>query len=97
MTKINIQVSEIDRDNLQRLDYEYCAKRDIVVYMLNQNSDISMKNFDIFYKQYEQSFISFQLGKQNLEKKYIANDIHPKVSDWNLNYDSCCLTITVKE
>ena len=84
-----IIVSEEDRDMVQRADVEMSSRRDIIVFMINNNMNITSERFQEYQNEYNQKFLDFEAAKNYIQNKYL-NGL--SVSNWVLNYFNCELS-----
>lgn len=86
---IQIEDNNPDEINLERLQYEIDAKKDLLTWMLSSNT-ISDR-IEAYEKEYQNTFIEYQKAKHLFENKYVRtampNDASQLIS-WNLDFET---------
>lgn len=83
-----IQVPEELRNKIQSIDFELTATKDLISFLWGQDP-VNMEAIDYYTKQQRELFIEFETAKSALEEIYhIKKDI-----PWNLDYNTCILSI----
>lgn len=97
-TKI-ITVSDGDRDRVQRADIERSARRDIIIYLMEQgdNIQISPERRAEYQKEYDEKYFEFEQAKAYIEREYVMPAVNNKAVNWSLDYATCEVTITYDE
>ena len=94
---ITVIVSEEDRNTVQRADIERSSRRDILIYLMQHPEvDISEERKQEYQKEYDEKYFAFEQAKSMIENKYVFPNGKNKQLNWNLDYSSCELTITLK-
>lgn len=97
MTKI-IDIPEEVRDNLQALAVEVESRANLLAFMMNSNMSMASENFMQYQKEYKDYYRQYDKAKAEFQKKYV-NDVvldnggNLYNADWNLDFDSCEVTI----
>lgn len=91
-----IIVPETLRNELQKREMEYNARREIIIYILQNNLQIPQERFEAYEKEYDQKFQAFEQLKDQITKEYVQ-PIVQNPDFWNLNYETCELTIQEKK
>lgn len=95
---ITITVPEEVRNEVQRYDIERSARRDIIAYVLSNDSmNVSTERMATYQKEYEEKFASFEEAKNKIETEYVQPAANGKATNWSLDYNSCVITITINE
>ena len=98
--KKNIEVSQEVTNYLQRLHFEVEARKDVIAtlldtHKLDENTDLLESPVFLEYsKQLSQTKAEYELAKGELDK-FIPKDILDGKFDWNLNFATSQLEITV--
>lgn len=88
-------------DYLERLAYELEGSKRIIKELIIENPDnvgiLNGETFKHYQKAYEENNAKYEIGKKELQNKYIPEKyrISGKVLNWNLDYDSACFAVTV--
>lgn len=90
-----IIIPQVLRDNVQRANTERDARRDILLYIMQNDIDISEERVNQYQKEYDDKFLAFEKAKSIIEKEYVQPAVEGKASKWSLDYDTCTVTITV--
>lgn len=94
---ITVMVSEEDRNTVQRADIERSSRRDILVYLMQHPEvEISEEQKQAYQKEYDEKYFAFEQAKSMIEKKYVTPNAKENGLNWNLDYNSCKLFITLK-
>ncbi len=91
MTKI-ITIPKELRDNIQRANIEKDSRKEIIVYILENNLNVSSDRINQYQKEYEDKFFLFESLKQELENTYIK-PLKLNYKKWSLNYSTCQVSI----
>ena len=91
---IEIKIPEEIRDNIQRADMEYQSRRNILIYIMENDIKIPQERIDKYQKECDEKFIIFENLKTNLEQQYVKpNTNNLTINHWQLDYKTCILTI----
>lgn len=88
-------LDENDVIEVERYGYEYEARKSVIAEMLAQDMDISTTAFNNYQKELVKYKALFENEKKEIENKYVK-DV-PNWTNWNLDYKSRVLSITVGE
>lgn len=95
---IKIIIPQEVTNDIQRADLEYSSRRNILIYIMQNNIDIPKDRFDQYQKEYDEKFFLFEQLKQKIEKNYVIPNIKGKIMEkWYLDYPSSILYIFIKE
>lgn len=95
---ITVTVPEYVRDEVQRYDVERSARRDIIAYILsNDTINIPPERMAEYQKEYDEKFMLFEKAKSKIESEYVKPNAGEKALNWTLDYNTCIVTITVNE
>ena len=75
---------------LERLQYEVQARKNIVIYMLESN--IQSENFQHYHDKYIEAFTAYEKKKAEVEPLFVK-PANPKAKRWNLDFTTGELTI----
>ncbi len=91
MIKI-ITIPEELRNDIQRANLEKDSRKEILIYILQNNLDIPKERLDQYQKEYDEKYFLFESLKQKLENEYIK-PLSLNQFKWSLNYSNCEVTI----
>lgn len=95
---ITVKIPEEVRDEVQRYDLERSSRRDIIAYILSNNSiNISSERMAQYQKEYEEKFMLFEKAKNKIENKYVQPAAKNKAVNWQLDYETCEIIITIND
>ena len=94
---IEIQIPEDLRNAIQRADIEYQSRRNILIYIMENNINIPQERIDQYQKDCDDKFMLFNNLKNILEQQYVIPNTKNQKSTWNLDYISSILTINFIE
>lgn len=83
-----IQVPEELRNKIQSIDFELTATKDLISFLWGQDP-VNMEAINYYTKQQRELFIEFETAKSTLEEIYHIK----KDTPWNLDYNTCILSI----
>lgn len=87
-----ITIPEKLRNDIQRANIERDSRKEIIVYILENNLNVSSERLNQYQKEYEDKFFLFESLKQELENTYIKPlDLNYK--KWSLDYSTCEVSI----
>lgn len=96
MTKV-ITIPEEIRNTIQKAHSERDARRDILVYLMENDINISKERKEEYQKEYDEKYMAFEQAKDMFEKNYVMPMTDGKALNWSLDYATCQVTITVPE
>jgi len=79
--------------NVERYAYEYEARKSVISEMLSQDMDTSTKAFNDYQKELVKYKALFEAEKKEIENNFVAEVENWR--NWNLDYKTRTLTITV--
>lgn len=94
---LTVEIPEEIVATVQKYDIERCARRDIIVYIMENNTNVSPERFAQYQKEYDDKYFAFEAAKSEIEKNYVRPLIKDKAANWNLDYESHIITITLQE
>lgn len=94
---LTIEIPEEITTIVQKYDIERSSRRDIIVYIMQNNLDIPEERFEKYQKEYDEKYFSFEVAKKEIEKNYIIPLTKGALCDWSLDYGTNIITITLKE
>lgn len=83
------------RDKTQRANIERDSRRDILLYIMENNLNISKERIANYQKEYDEKYFEFEQAKATIEKEYVQPSVNNQALNWSLNYDDCVVTIEV--
>ena len=82
---------------LQRLQYEYQSRKDIIALLLETHqNDVSVITSPTFIKYQEltgESVAAYDIAKAELEQMYVPKELNGHQINWNLDFNTSILTI----
>lgn len=88
--KVIVKDTEFIRE-LESLQYEVQARKNIIIYILESNS-VNSNIFDNYHKEYVNYFKAYEKKKQDLEQKFVYPNC-AKAKNWSLDFATGELTI----
>lgn len=85
------------RDKTQRANIERDSRRDILLYIMENNLNISEARIMNYQKEYDEKYFEFEQAKATIEKEYVQPSVNNQALNWSLNYDDCIVTIEVAD
>ena len=92
-----ITVPEEIRDLAQKANIERDSRRDILLYIMQNDVDISKERIARYQKEYDEKYFAFEQAKSKIEKEYVMPATNGKALNWSLNYSNCVVTITLPD
>lgn len=90
-----ITVPEEVRTLAQKANIERDARRDILLYIMQNNIDIPEDRIARYQKEYDEKFFEFEQAKSIIEKDYVIPAVGRKPLNWSLDYSTCIVSITL--
>lgn len=87
-----ITIPEKLRNDIQRANIERDSRKEIIVYILENNLNVSSERLNQYQKEYEDKFFLFESLKQELENTYIK-PLALNYKKWSLDYSTCKVSI----
>lgn len=92
-----ITVPEEIRNKAQKANIERDARRDILLYIMQNNLDIPEERIARYQKEYDEKYFEFEQVKQIIENEYVMPATNGKALNWSLNYHDCVVSITLPD
>ena len=92
-----ITVPEEIRDLAQKANVERDARRDILLYIMQNDVNIPQERIDRYQKEYDEKYLAFEQAKSVIEKNYVMPATEGKALNWSLNYSDCIVSITLPD
>lgn len=102
MKQIKITVPEEVSNEVQRASMEMTARQGVIDRYLDKHMDdvdhsaIDSEPFKYFMSKLAEAETEFELAKEAITRKYVPKYLDNHEVEWNLEYDTNALTITVK-
>ena len=98
--KLEIKLPEEVVNTVQRAAFEYETYRDNIAFLLDTRRDdeslLDSPNFKRYCKLQAEAKATFELAKQEVEKMCVPADLAGHRVEWNLDYATQIVTLTVK-
>ena len=85
------------RDKTQRANVERDSRRDILLYIMENNLNVPEERIANYQKEYDEKYFEFEQAKATIEKEYVQPSVNNQALNWSLNYDDCIVTIEVAD
>lgn len=85
------------RDRAQKANVERDARRDILLYIMQNNVNIPEERIARYQKEYEEKYLEFDQVKNIIEKEYVMPATDDKALNWSLDYHTCVVSITLPD
>ena len=85
------------RDKTQRANVERDSRRDILLYIMENNLNVPEERIANYQKEYDEKYFEFEQAKATIEKEYVQPAVNNQALNWSLNYDNCIVTIEVAD
>lgn len=101
--KAQINVNDDTVSLLQRLNYDVSSRRDTICFLLDQHKMdeddtlLTSKVFQSYQSQLSSLSAEYELAKDEMIRTYVDADIIPKITNWNLDFNTGILDITYNE
>jgi HSP20 family molecular chaperone IbpA len=92
-----IEIPQEARDNAERANIERDSRRDILLYIIQNNLNIPQEQLEKYQKEYDEKYLAFEQAKREIEKKYVLPATDGKALNWSLNYSNCIVTINLPD
>ena len=92
---IEIRIPENLRNDIQRADMEYQSRRNILIYIMQNDIAISQERINNYQVECDNKFIIFEQLKNKLEKEYVIPAVGNKKYSWKLDYLSSIISISI--
>lgn len=92
-----ITVPEEIRDRAQKANVERDARRDILLYIMQNDINIPEERIARYQKEYDEKYFEFEQVKTIIEKEYVMPATDGKALNWSLDYHTCIVSITLPD
>lgn len=94
---LEIAIPEQLRNNIQKVDLEYQSRRNIIIYIMENNINIPELQLKKYQRECDEKFNSFERYKALIERDYVIPNLPDKNNKytWSLNYNTSILTIKI--
>lgn len=92
-----IIIPEEIRNKVQKANVERDARRDILLYIMQNNIDIPKDRIARYQKEYDEKYFEFEQAKTMIENEYVKPAVNGKVLNWSLNYTTCIIDIVLSD
>lgn len=92
-----ITVPEEIRDRVQKANIERDARRDILLYIMQNDINIPEERIASYQKEYDEKYFEFEQAKTVIEKEYVMPATDGKALNWSLDYHTCIVSITLPD
>lgn len=96
MVKI-ITIPEEIRDKAQKANVERDSRRDILLYIMENNLNIPEERINHYQQEYDEKYLEFEQAKSVIEKEYVMPITEGKALNWSLDYSTCIVSITLPD
>ena len=96
MVKI-ITIPEEIRDKAQKANVERDSRRDILLYIMENNLNIPEERINRYQQEYDAKYLEFEQAKSVIEKEYVMPITEGKALNWSLDYSTCIVSITLPD
>ena len=94
---ITIEIPEDITIIVQRYDIERTSRRDILIYLLQNDINIDENRFTQYQKEYDEKYFAFDVARGEIEKYYVRPLVNNRKCDWSLDYATNIITINLME
>lgn len=92
-----IIIPEEIRNVVQKANVERDARRDILLYIIQNNLNIPEERINRYQKEYDEKYFEFEQAKTMIEKEYVMPAADNKALSWSLDYATCVINITLPD
>lgn len=98
---MTLEVNQELVNYIERLSYEEASYKDIILTMLEihkgdaDGSAVDNPVFRAYQEKYSKAKAEYELAKERITKEYIPDCLKNHQTDWNLDFETNVLTITV--
>ena len=86
--KLTIKIPYEVSIKIQALQYECESRKDLLTFMINNNTDIANDNFKKYHKEYQDFFTELNLLKEEMKHTYLDPKVPGKIIRWNLDFST---------
>ncbi len=93
---IKIDVPEDVVTLIQRLQYDYNSKKDVVATLIATESDITIFNgevFKLYQKETSEAGAALEIAKAEFEKEWVPKEYREAGCKWNLDFTTNTLVV----
>ena len=95
---IKVDVNQETVNMIEGLHYEVNSRKEIIQLMLTKpDPGFNKELFDAYNKEYAEFYAQYDRAKNELQSRYVPEDLIAKNATWSLDFNSCVLTITVPD
>lgn len=82
---------------VQKAHIERDARRDILLYIMQNKVEIPEERIERYQKEYDEKYFAFEEAKALVEKNFVVPVLGKRWDsfDWNLDYATCIVTINI--
>ena len=92
-----ITIPEAIRDRAQKANIERDARRDILLYIMQNDVNVPEERITRYQKEYDEKYLAFDQAKSIIEKEYVMPATDGKALNWSLDYHTCVVSITLPD
>ena len=92
-----ITIPEEVRNIIQKANTERDARRDILLYIMQNDINIPEERIARYQKEYDEKYFEFEQAKSVIEKEYVVPATDGKALNWSLDYATCIVSITLPD
>lgn len=92
-----ITIPEEIRDKAQKANVERDSRRDILLYIMENNLNIPEERINRYQQEYDEKYLEFEQAKSVIEKEYVMPITEGKALNWSLDYSTCIVSITLPD
>lgn len=92
-----ITIPEELRDETQKANVERDARRDILLYIMQNDINVPDNRIARYQKEYNEKYLEFDKMKSIIEKEYVMPATNGKALNWSLDYHTCVVSITLPD
>lgn len=90
---LTIQIEEDVKNYVEKLDYEYNVRKNLVSFMISTDMNIETKAFEKYQNEMMDYYSKFNFAKQEIEDTYVKPVIGDNTVNWVLDYKTNLITI----
>ena len=92
-----ITIPEELKNQVQKANLERDSRRDILLYIMQNNIDIPKQRMVEYQEEYDKKFLEFDKMKKIIEKEYVMPATDGKAFNWFLDYQTNIVSITLPD
>ena len=78
---------------IEKLQYEVNARKEVIAYLINKNIDMDNTTFIKYNDEYLEYYIKYNMAKNKVEKDFVYTAVENPIN-WNLDFGTKKITIT---